>query len=477
MRFLGLGRVNPGFFVDESSIALNALSIFGSGVDEFGTPYPLYFRAFGEYKNPIFIYSLVPIFSLFEPSIQSTRFAAAFWGVAASSLLTLLSWWQYRNKALSLIILAASLLFPWWFQLSRVAFEVAAFPAILLLSVVLSCVWWQKRQSTSWIGIFLGLSLALLFYTYTAGRMISPLLFFAALFPTWKHTSWKGILFLTIGYIAGFLPLLFSEVWENGALTARYEVVGLSHYTETWWSFVLTAMKQYLLHFSPEFLFLGGDKNLRHVIAPYGVLFWSMLPIILAGMYRSLWQNKTAWNFWCLFGLAISPLPSAFTVDSPHVLRSVGLSVFLMIFFTIGCAVLLQTKRAWMKKIGVFLAVIFCLESIRFLFFAFYQFPTQAAPWFDADTVENIQVAATVRGKYYLDPQLYPGTEATLKFFVLTKQHSLPEIVMRDQARVFVLNKQRCQRMPTSHWESIHQNDGGCVLRRISEPTGVKTQN
>ena len=50
---------NPaGFFVDESSIAYNAYTISQSGRDEFGNLWPLYFRAFGDYKNPVFIYLL-----------------------------------------------------------------------------------------------------------------------------------------------------------------------------------------------------------------------------------------------------------------------------------------------------------------------------------------------------------------------------------------------------------------------------------
>src|SRR5215831_5533067 len=46
---------NPaGFFIDESSVAYNAYTISQTGHDESGVAWPLYFRAFGEYKNPIF---------------------------------------------------------------------------------------------------------------------------------------------------------------------------------------------------------------------------------------------------------------------------------------------------------------------------------------------------------------------------------------------------------------------------------------
>lgn len=48
----------PGFYIDESSISYNALLIARTGHDEYGKPWPLYFRAFGDYKNPTYIYLL-----------------------------------------------------------------------------------------------------------------------------------------------------------------------------------------------------------------------------------------------------------------------------------------------------------------------------------------------------------------------------------------------------------------------------------
>ncbi|HYY94383.1 MAG TPA: hypothetical protein VE713_07680, partial [Pyrinomonadaceae bacterium] len=45
----------PGFYIDESSIAYNAETIARTGADEHGTPWPLFFRAFGDYKNPTYV--------------------------------------------------------------------------------------------------------------------------------------------------------------------------------------------------------------------------------------------------------------------------------------------------------------------------------------------------------------------------------------------------------------------------------------
>src|SRR5690348_2317733 len=67
----------PGFYIDESSIAYNAYTIASTGRDEYGESWPLYFRAFGEYKNPVYIYLLAFLFSLFGPSILVARLLSA----------------------------------------------------------------------------------------------------------------------------------------------------------------------------------------------------------------------------------------------------------------------------------------------------------------------------------------------------------------------------------------------------------------
>ena len=45
----------PGFSIDESSICYNAYTVSQTGRDEDGVSWPLFFRAFGEYKNPTLI--------------------------------------------------------------------------------------------------------------------------------------------------------------------------------------------------------------------------------------------------------------------------------------------------------------------------------------------------------------------------------------------------------------------------------------
>src|SRR5262249_11830786 len=56
LRVWGLDWSPPGLDPDEVSIGYNAYSILRTGRDEYGVPWPLTFRAFGEFKRPAYIY-------------------------------------------------------------------------------------------------------------------------------------------------------------------------------------------------------------------------------------------------------------------------------------------------------------------------------------------------------------------------------------------------------------------------------------
>src|SRR5215207_3842207 len=81
----------PGFFIDESSVAYNAHTVSESGRDEHGEAWPLYFRAFGDYKNPTYVYLLAAVFRVTGPGMGVARLLSASLGALAALLLGLLA--------------------------------------------------------------------------------------------------------------------------------------------------------------------------------------------------------------------------------------------------------------------------------------------------------------------------------------------------------------------------------------------------
>src|SRR5437588_5854254 len=85
------GKIPPGSFIDESSVGYNAYLIAQTGHDEIGVAWPLYFRAFGEYKNPIYIYLLAALYRFTGPSISVARMFSATAGLIAALLIGMLA--------------------------------------------------------------------------------------------------------------------------------------------------------------------------------------------------------------------------------------------------------------------------------------------------------------------------------------------------------------------------------------------------
>src|SRR4030066_1322086 len=64
-RIFKIAEIPPSVYWDEASIGYNAFSIATDLKDEWGEKLPLHFRAFGEFKLPVYIYSVVQIVTLF----------------------------------------------------------------------------------------------------------------------------------------------------------------------------------------------------------------------------------------------------------------------------------------------------------------------------------------------------------------------------------------------------------------------------
>ena len=64
LRTISLGSVPPGLHHDEACNGYDAYSILHTGRDHHGNFMPIAIEAFGDYRPPIFDYSLVPLIGL-----------------------------------------------------------------------------------------------------------------------------------------------------------------------------------------------------------------------------------------------------------------------------------------------------------------------------------------------------------------------------------------------------------------------------
>ncbi|HYH10703.1 MAG TPA: hypothetical protein VEK11_26905 [Thermoanaerobaculia bacterium] len=331
----GVPRNPPGFHVDEASIAYNALTIARSGLDEHGQRFPLFFRAFGEYKNPTYVYALAAVYLVTGPSVLAARVLSALFGVAAALLLGRLAWVQTRNRGVTLLTIATAALTPGLFELSRLVFEVAAFPLALALFLLAARRGYDGRPQV----LALVATLALVTYTYTAGRLLGPALALLLVLLVRGRTIVVAVLLL---YALTLVPLVVWNAKSGGALTARKRVMVEDRS-------VATVASNYLANLSPVRLLLRGDKNARHHVPDSGgpVLLTTFVLALAAFARRDRW-------IWFLAGGALAAVvPVALTVDAGHALRMSGLFVFLLALSIPALELALRSRARAMALLAV----------------------------------------------------------------------------------------------------------------------------
>ena len=87
--------------IDEMSIGYNAYSLLQSGKDEWGVKWPLIFRAFGDYKLPLYIYGTIPFVWLFHLNLISIRLLSVVAGGVIIVAVGLLAQQLLKNKCIS----------------------------------------------------------------------------------------------------------------------------------------------------------------------------------------------------------------------------------------------------------------------------------------------------------------------------------------------------------------------------------------
>ena len=336
----------PGFFVDESSIAYNAYTISQHGLDEHGESWPLYFRAFGEYKNPTFIYLLAALYSVFGPSQFMARLLSALLVVAAALLLGVLAGNATHRRAVGVIVALSACLTPWLFELSRLVFEVALLPLALTLFL------WAlqlalKHDRPHWTNsAALALTLGLITYTSAAGRILAPL-FCCGLMLCGSKNRWLllGQSFLLYGLT--LIPLFLFLHHHPGALGTRFTHVTYFTSANSRLEILFTFLGHYFRSFNPWDWLVAGDPEPRHHLATMGSLLFATSALAYGGLIlfftQRLWRDPW-WRF-VVYGLLVSPIPTALTIDRFHTLRLVALPIFLLLLTAPSIVWLLERSR------------------------------------------------------------------------------------------------------------------------------------
>lgn len=352
--FIRITKNPPGFYIDESSIAYNAHTIARTGADENGVRWPLYFRAFGDYKNPVYIYTLAALFRLTGPGMLVPRLLSAIFVVLAAGAFGFLAWRLTRSRVIALLILIFALLTPWLFEVGRVTMEVALYPfACGLFLLCLQRASAKNKWSAANV-VSVAATLALVTYAYSIGRLFGPLLALGFAF-FWTRNSWRSLLATSLAYVALISPIFFFSVKHPTALVERFSIItylrpniGLA---EAVWEFA----KHYIANLNPWRLLVTGDPNPDQVVHVFGtphflapVLVFSIAGVVVAARRA----KREPWSRFLLYGFAVSIVPASLTNEAFHMLRLIALPAFLLVFAIEGVAWVVRQSNAFAWRVA-----------------------------------------------------------------------------------------------------------------------------
>lgn len=353
LRFYQINNLPPSLNWDEVSIGYNAYSIFKTGKDEWGQFLPLSFRAFGDYKLPLYIYADVSFVAILGLSETSTRLPSILAGIGIVVLVFLI-----LQKLTGSFYLAAWGMFmaavlPWLVIFSRIALE-ANLALFLTLAAFYSLILSQsKKNYLLYSASLLGLSI----FAYNSSRiLVLPFLLLAAAF-FGRGAAKKKELVMTLIILFGFISVAFFQaltvdsgaryrwttILDEGAIIRINQLRGSSNlppqlnqlfYNKVTY-FTVESFKNYSSYFNPVFLFFKGGSNYQFSVPSAGPVYLIMLPMIALGLWQTIKQRKK-WQLFILGWLLIAPIPGAITRDAPHPLRTIFLTIPLIFIAVMG---------------------------------------------------------------------------------------------------------------------------------------------
>ncbi|HEX6901653.1 MAG TPA: glycosyltransferase family 39 protein [Thermoanaerobaculia bacterium] len=405
LHFFQIESLPRGFFFDESSIGYNAYRITTSGVDEHGKPWPLFFKAFGEYKNPLYIYLTALGYKLFGFSPWTTRATSALCWLGGTLFLMLLGYRMFKDPRTRLYLLLCASFTPWLFSLSRVSFElIALYP---LLTLHLWAVYRAYQEGSKGWAFIAGISAGLTVYAYSTFRLLAPVHVAAVLLCYAGRPHRRSHVPFLAGAAIAVLPYMVYARENFSTLTLRFNSLTFL-YDPALPKLAKLGMfwDRYVSYLGPEFLVLSGDPNRRHHSGYGGELFVVTGLLLILGVAAKLKTGelwKQPFNRFLLAGLLIAPVAASLTLETHHSLRSFSMAVFAILLSATGMEVLSQ--RPGRRLASIMLAAL-AVNGLLYVHHYFTRFPQVSVTAFENfGFKEALEMAAgKAKGKVVLSP-------------------------------------------------------------------------
>src|SRR5262249_23026896 len=108
-------------------------------------------------------------------------------------------------------------------------------------------------------------------------------------------------------------------------------------------------MRQYFSFFSPDFLFVHGDKVVRHAVQGHGELYVVFVPFLLIGLIAA-WRSRERVHRLLLLWLLLYPVAPSLMTEAPTASRGIiGVPIFCLLI-ALGAETLWQNIPALNRR-------------------------------------------------------------------------------------------------------------------------------
>src|SRR3989344_860645 len=430
LRLVQFGSNPPSLYWEEVALGYDAYSLLITGKDHHGHTLPLVaLESFGDWKPPLYTYAIMPFIPLFGLSAIAVRLPSLLAGLSMLFAVYLLAKKMQQNP---LIVVSVTAISPWAIQFSRFGWEAHLATAFMtwglyfgVMAVESDKKFHLKKFATAIF--FLVISL----YTYHAARIVAPLLglgivwFIATTLRSGKiiFAKWRQLLLVASVTVLLILPILLKasspEILQRSRETSIFSDISIITTSNqlreaadnslisrlVYHRYLLFAQeiaKNFLAHFSPQYLFLSGDAQVRHSVQFFGHLYHVEIIFVCLGFF--IWIRKRTNLHWLLlFTGLLAVLPAAISTGAPHALRSMMIFPIFMLLVAEGIQQLVKhfTPHKLVKHLVISVVICIYLLELR-AFWLYYStlYPKVSAHEWQSGYAEMVKLVEQTRQAY-----------------------------------------------------------------------------
>ena len=399
LRLYLINSIPPGVNRDEASIGYTAYSLLKTGNDEYGRHLPISIQSFGDWKLPLYVYTVVPMVKLFGLSEFAVRLPSALFGIFSVVLTFFLIRSLFKNNLLALITMFLTAISPWHLHLSRVESESNTAVFLVILAVILFL---ESLKGKQWFIIPSAIFFALTYFTYAGNHVFTTLLILGLILiyrseiKINKVTIVAAIIFFAMSGLIFYQTLLGADKTKLSGISifgdpsvvhARIELPRNEHSSPNSFLARITHNKvifsferfgqNYLNSYSPQFLFIKGGDNKAHNISNFGNMYLIEAPFLFLGLIYLITQKKGREKKLILWWFFIAPLVVSITKDAPHTNRMFAIFPVLPLVVAAGLYWTVENliKKEWRKVFIFIIAFLFIVSVTLYIDRYYVHFP------------------------------------------------------------------------------------------------------